>query len=307
MKTTINLVILIFLFAGIHSFGQEPRNPFPPDLKIIDNIVYKKIDTEVLEMLAFMPQNDNDELHPCLIYLHGGGWGKGDRYRAKRRDVIEVIRDLSNKNYISFSIEYRLTDVEKGITAMESVADCKDAVRYIIKNSEKWNIDPTKISLFGTSAGAHLAMVTALAPDSEFEVDPGLKDINVEVNSAISYYGPTSFINEDLSIGNFKNPSRMIPILGGLLEDKMEVAKNLSPVEWMSNDMPAVMLVHGITDSTVSYKHAEYMKANADINDFPVEMILVEGAGHGFKGDNINPDLGTIKNKTVRFILENNK
>ena len=99
----------------------------------------------------------------------------------------------------------------------------------------------------------------------------------------------------------------MIPILGGLLEDKMEVAKNLSPVEWMSNDMPAVMLVHGIADSTISYKHAKYMKANAEINDFPVEMILVEGAGHGFKGNSINPDLETIKNKTVKFILKNNK
>ena len=40
---------------------------------------------------------------------------------------------------------------------------------------------------------------------------------------------------------------------------------------------------------------------------FPVEMILVEGAGHGFKGVNINPDLITIKNESVKFILKNNK
>ena len=45
----------------------------------------------------------------------------------------------------------------------------------------------------------------------------------------------------------------------------------------------------------------------ASQNSYPVSMILVEGAGHGLRGDNINPDLETIKNETVKFILENNK
>ena len=308
MRSFTSIVILIFLNSGIHSYAQNNRNSFPSDLKIIDDIVYKKIDDTDLRMAAFLPGNTENHLHPCLIYFHGGGWANGDRYRAKRRDVIEVIRDLNNKGFVCFSVDYRLTDVDKKITVMESAADCKDAVRYIMKNSEKWNLDPSKISLFGTSAGAHLALVTALVPDSKFEIDPGLKNIKLKVNSAISYYGPTTFLNEDINkTGGLKNPRRMIPILGDILENEMETAKILSPTEWLRNEMPAVLLVQGINDSTVSYHHSKYMFEVASQNSYPVSMILVEGAGHGLRGDNINPDLETIKNETVKFILENNK
>ena len=76
-----------------------------------------------------------------MVYIHGGGWGNGDRYRVTRRDVISVVRELNQRGVACASIEYRLANGGKD-TVMDSVADCLDALSFLVKHAADDGLDP---------------------------------------------------------------------------------------------------------------------------------------------------------------------
>ena len=63
----------------------------PSDLKLIDNIPFKKVGDKSLVLMMFVPSEKPLAKSPLVIYIHGGGWGGGDRYRVLRSDVISVV------------------------------------------------------------------------------------------------------------------------------------------------------------------------------------------------------------------------
>jgi pectinesterase len=62
--------------------------------------------------------------------------------------------EISNLGYQVFTIEYRLSDEAKypaGINDLES------ALKFIIKNASKFEVNPSKIAILGCSSGAQMA------------------------------------------------------------------------------------------------------------------------------------------------------
>jgi len=87
---------------------------------------------------------------PCVIAVHGGGYGSGDKAQGVYRDYL--IHCLE-RGMIGVSINYPLAP--KGI--FPSVFDTtRDAVRFLRMNHERFQIDPTRIGAFGISAGGWL-------------------------------------------------------------------------------------------------------------------------------------------------------
>src|SRR4051812_15148412 len=81
-------------------------------------------------------------------------------------------------------------------------------------------------------AGGHLSLMAALGERKEFPCEAGLDGHRVPVRCAVAYYPSTSFVHPELHAGsNFENPRRLVPILGGPLEERRDVARKLSPVE----------------------------------------------------------------------------
>ncbi|GEM_PF-2170306 len=103
--------------------------------------------------------------------------------------------------------------------------------------------------------------------------------------------------------GNFERPQRLIPLLGGLLEEKRELALKLSPIELLRADSPAIFLAHGDADKVLSVHNAIPMRDAAQVMGVPVECIISKGAGHGFGGENSQPDVSEITRQSVAFFL----
>src|SRR5439155_10867872 len=104
---------------------------------------------------------------PLVVYIHGGGWGGGDKTRVLKTQLLDVVRHLTRKGIACATVEYRLANGGKA-TAYDSAADCKDAVQFLARNAAKYGLDPDRIGLFGSSAGGNLALVAALGDDADY-------------------------------------------------------------------------------------------------------------------------------------------
>jgi len=279
-------------------------NRMPADLKVVKDIVFKQVDDAKLDMMLFQPLEQKYEKAPLVVYIHGGGWGGGDKYKILANDHIGVVRELNKQGVACASIEYRLADGGKA-TSMESVADCMDAISFLVKYAADYGLDPARVATYGSSAGGHLSLVTALGNPADYPCDPSFNDSRLKVRCEVAYYPATTFLDpEPMKGSNFERPQRLIPLLGGPIEEKRDIAAKLSPVELMTKDSPPVLLVHGEQDKTLSFKFSTFMRDRAKEIGAPVECILVQGADHGFRGEAIQPSLEEICQRSVEFFLK---
>ena len=131
-----------------------------------------------------------------VIHIFGGGFIGG--YRTNKWDVA-YCKQLADSGYNAVAIDYRLGlrgvhNVGVGnISALENaiymaVQDCSDAVKYIVENASKLGIDPKKIIIEGSSAGAITALMTDFARCNKLECASSLPD-NWAPAGIVSYSG----------------------------------------------------------------------------------------------------------------------
>ena len=132
---------------------------------------------------------ENAENCPVIVLVHGGGFMFGDQ----GMDVIlPVIEKALEKGYAVVSVDYRKSG-EAVFPA--AVADVKAAVRFVKAHAMDYGWNPEKIVVWGESAGAYLALMTALTP--------GVADLNgnvtdydkipSDVAALVSFYAPVEF------------------------------------------------------------------------------------------------------------------
>lgn len=91
-----------------------------------------------------------EELSPCLVYCHGGGFffeGAGYHYKLARQYALEC------ECRVIF-VQYRLAPKTPHPTP---VHDCYAALRWAFENAERLKIDKSRIAVGGDSAGGALA------------------------------------------------------------------------------------------------------------------------------------------------------
>lgn len=93
---------------------------------------------------------------PVVMDLHGGGWSEKDRYAEELFD-----RKMAVAGALVIAIDYTLSTEAPYPAAMQ---DANYAVRWIKANAAKWNGDGSKIGVFGSSAGGHLALLLMFRP-----------------------------------------------------------------------------------------------------------------------------------------------
>ena len=93
---------------------------------------------------------------PVLVYFHGGGWVVGSletHHRAMRYLALQ-------SGCAVVAVDYRLAPEHKFPAPLQ---DCIAAIRHVRDNGGDWGLDIEKIAVGGDSAGANLALGSALA------------------------------------------------------------------------------------------------------------------------------------------------
>lgn len=101
---------------------------------------------------------------PVVVYVHGGGWGRGDKRLGNSLAGAYVDRGA-----VFVSVNYRLAPETRYPGFLEDLAA---AVRWVKDNVARYGGDPDRLYLVGHSAGAHL--VALLATDPQFLKRQGL-------------------------------------------------------------------------------------------------------------------------------------
>ena len=116
-----------------------------------------------------------------IIHMHTGVY-------KRRPDVGGVFKRCAAAGILCATIEYRLNSPKA--TAFDSATDCKDALRFLVKNAKQYRIDPERIGTIGGSAGGHLSLVTALGVDLDLELDDAAegagRDLDLLVDAPIA-------------------------------------------------------------------------------------------------------------------------
>ena len=133
-----------------------------------------------LEMRVYKSDIAATDLRP-LIALHGGTW----RHRGSSFLGLEAgISHLTDLGFIVFAPFYRLVGESDGnvecnaVTWREVVADVESALDWVIANGTDMGAANEPVSVFGQSAGGHLAAWLAAHRPAD-------------VRKSLVYYGPT--------------------------------------------------------------------------------------------------------------------
>ncbi len=224
--------------------------------------------------LDLYERRDSPDLHPTLVYIHGGGWTGG----TKEAGFNKVVPYLA-AGWNVVNVEYRLAKVSQAPAAVE---DCLCALRWIAANAKQHHIDPTKIVLTGDSAGGHLALTTGMIPESA-GLDRECPGAPLpKVAAIVDWYGITD-VNDLLEGPNLKTYA--VQWLGAA-PNRAEIAKRVSPLEYVRPGLPPILMIHGDADPTVPYQHSLRLKAALDKAGVPNQMFTVPGGKHG----NFSPD-----------------
>ena len=94
---------------------------------------------------------------PTVLDLHGGAWNRKDRFAEEPMD-----RALAASGLLVVAVDLTIAP-EAPYPAC--VQDANWSVRWLKANAARWNGDGSKIGLYGSSSGGHVAELLALRPD----------------------------------------------------------------------------------------------------------------------------------------------
>jgi acetyl esterase/lipase len=177
------IISLYILLVSTSLFSQERYSVFSFDEINTETYTYSTKDGENLKLDIYLPTGDTDTERATLIYVHGGGFSSGERDSEK---IKHFCNQMAGYGYVVASISYRLTRkdkpeafgcncpaTEKLNTFIWALQDVQDATFFLIQNREQFGINPQKIILAGSSAGAEAVLNAAYLPPMCYGLDSG--------------------------------------------------------------------------------------------------------------------------------------
>lgn len=268
--------------------GQFKKKPDPEGLlaelglKGERDIEYRKNTAQQRNKLDFIyPKNKVYEKAPLFIYIHGGGNTGGSKNVVYNKGNL-IIKELTDAGIAVASIDYRVLGQGEDVGFQHLFQDCKDALRYLAKNSERFGIDPSKMVTWGTSAGGSKALLTALTASNFLPGEVSGPGTDHTVIGAISFFGATTYVVQDAweKRTNRSKASLIGKANSGLSTE--EVLKLVSPDLHLKSNSPPILLVHGDTDPAVPIELSEHLNELAKTKGADVKFVEVKNAGHGF-------------------------
>ncbi len=282
-----SFILSVVAIAALISCRSVLAQRVPPALAdkiaVETDVEYGKAGERSLKLDVIRPKQESPEPRPCIVWIHGGGWQNGNKSSGTQRLGALV----SSGDYVGVSVGYRLTDVASWPA---QIHDCKAAIRWVRANAKKYNINPDKMGVWGSSAGGHLVSLLGTSGDvAELEGENGTPGVSSRVTCVVDFCGPSDFLAFGKSNPRLNDPgSPVFKLLGGPLADKQDAASRASPVTYVTKDDPPFLIMHGTQDNTVHISQAERLTAKTKEAGVNVTFVKIDGGGHGFGGEEVN-------------------
>lgn len=191
----------------------------------------------------------------AVVCCPGGGYS----HLATDHEGYAWAQFFNERGIALIVLKYRMPH---GFTEVP-ISDAREALRVVRENASKWNIDPKKVGIMGSSAGGHLA--TTIATHSDAETVP---------NFQILFYPVITFDYKYTHKGSRHNliGERSTPDMVNLYSNE----KQVSPVT-----PPAILLLSDDDKVVPSQNSVNYYLALKE-NGVNASMYIYPSGGHGW-------------------------
>ncbi|MDD4269403.1 MAG: alpha/beta hydrolase [Pirellulales bacterium] len=242
------------------------------EIEITPDVVYGHKDGMALTYDVFRPKESANGLG--VLFMVSGGWHS---HWSPPESRLAFFQPMLARGFTVLAVRHGSAPRYK---VPEAVADVRRAVRHIRLHAADYQIDPERLGVYGMSAGGHLSLVLATTADAGH---PAAKDEvlrqSSRVAAAVAYYPPS-----DLRQWVTGEEPRMRTDYPAL-QFASDLADDVSPLLHVTRDDAPTLLIHGDKDRLVPIEHSLQQRTAMEKAGVPCELITIEGAAHGFKGE----------------------
>ena len=242
---------------------------------ITPDVIYGRKDGMALTYDVIQHREANNDA--AVVFMVSGGWVSSwqppeDIVKEELADTIYGhFRKLVEKGYTLYLVRHGSSPRFK---VPDAVGDVRRALRHIRHGAVEFGVDPERIGVMGGSAGGHLSLMLGTTGDQPSErVKDDVDQQSAEVAAVVAYFPP-------VDLRDVVGPSIQFPALNFDPDE----APSVSPIDYVSTGDAPTLLVHGDQDKLVELSHSERIHEAFTKNEVPSELIVIEGAGHGFEG-----------------------
>ncbi len=240
---------------------------------------YRSINGITLYAHIFYPENHTpNHKKPAHLFFHGGGWAIGLPEWS-----YGSCKNAAKEGRVAITFDYRLRNVH-GTDIKASVSDALTAIAWVREQANELGVESNKILAEGFSAGAHLALVSAMINNPK---DFGVASKFSTKPNAVSL-GSTPYEIEGRDVYTIDYDTN-----------------TLSPLHLIGNNLPPILAFHGEADDMVDFSEFEQFrdKMLRTKNDFTFRSY--PNAGHFYFRETTQKDADERKRLTEDFLLKN--
>jgi acetyl esterase/lipase len=212
---------------------------------------------------------------PGVIMFHGGGW-TDNRPQALKASMSSFFSRFLKHGFIVCNVEYRLADgTANGAIAPAADQDALLAAQWFWSYMDYYHVDKTRYVVTGASAGGQLALMVGMATPAA-QLGP-TSPTDYKIAAIVNGYGPSDVT--DLLARNVSFAEQWLP---ASVPNRAALAKVVSPVTYVRQDVPPLITVQGMDDTTVPTAESQNLYNLLTAAGADTALHFVAGAGHGF-------------------------
>jgi acetyl esterase/lipase len=212
---------------------------------------------------------------PGVIMFHGGGW-TDNRPQALKASMSSFFDRFLKHGFIVCNVEYRLADgTANGAIAPAADQDALLAAQWFWSYMDYYHVDKTRYVVTGASAGGQLALMVGMATPAA-QLGP-TSPTDYKIAAIVNGYGPS-----DVTDLLARNVSWAVQWLPASVPNRAALAKMVSPVTYVRQDVPPLITVQGMDDTTVPTAESQNLYNLLTAAGADTALHFVAGAGHGF-------------------------
>ncbi|MGI8964838.1 MAG: prolyl oligopeptidase family serine peptidase [Limisphaerales bacterium] len=243
-----------------------------------EDVIYGRKFGTALTLDVITPKNTNGY---GILFMVSGGF-----FSSHAAINPASYQPLLERGYTVFAVVH---GSQPKFIIPEIQQDIHRAVRFVRSNATKYGVDPNHLGITGGSAGGHLSLTIGTQGS---QGDAGAKDPIDRESSAIQavacFYPPTDFLNwgneGDDGVGfgpTIKHQAAFGPESFDA-KSRQKLGKEISPLYFVTSNMPPTLVIHGDADKTVPIYQAKIFEQRCAEMHAPYKLIIRQGKDHGW-------------------------
>jgi acetyl esterase/lipase len=263
------LALILALPVGAFAENQYQRT---------EDVIYGRKFGTALTLDVFQPEKPTGG---SVLFMVSGGF-----FSSHESINVAFFKLFLDRGYTVFAVVH---GSQPKFTIPEIVQDIHRAVRFIRHHAGTYGVDPNKFGIVGASAGGHLSLTmgTQGGPGKPDAKDPVDRESSA-VQAVACFFPPTDFLNygqpgEDaVGVGILKDFKPAFGPASDTAEGRQKLGKEISPVNYVSSNLPPTLIIHGDADKLVPIQQAEVFVKQAKEAGANARLVVKPGKEHGW-------------------------